>query len=125
MIREIHRIEPLSAIRVGFIMGIFTGFIFGLLEGAIIKLAVKTIGSEILPPGAESLAHLSGASLLLLAIVMGLLISLFFALMAGLLAIFYNWAARIFGGFEIHMDPEATGTSSTYSDPSDHDSLHE
>ena len=116
MIREIQRIEPLSAIRVGFFMGILTGFVFGILESLLLKSVAKSIGTELLPPGADTLVNMGGGATILLAIVTGLLCSLLFAMLGGLLAIFYNWAARVFGGFEIHMSAEARA-------PSDHTSV--
>ncbi|MFZ5433256.1 MAG: DUF3566 domain-containing protein [Calditrichota bacterium] len=127
MIREIRRIEPVSAIRVGFFIGLLSGFIFGLVEGTIIKAIAQSGGMGLLPQGAESLVNLQGGALVILAVVTGLVFSLLFALTGGLLTIFYNWSARLFGGIEMHMDaepappPASSDNSSAWDDDSKDD----
>ncbi|HEY3295818.1 MAG TPA: DUF3566 domain-containing protein [bacterium] len=103
MKREILRVEPASAVRIGFVVGLFTGFVAGLVEAVLLKAMSGTPGGSLLPPEAAPLANSSAGTLFLLAIVMGLLFSLIFAFLGALLAFAYNMAARSFGGIEFHM----------------------
>jgi len=101
--REILRIEPSSAMRIGFFIGLITGFLVGLLEAVLLKAMSGAQGAGILPAEAAPLAGSSATTLFLLAIVMGLLFSLIFALFGALIAVVYNIAARSFGGIELFM----------------------
>ena len=100
MKREILRIEPASAIRIGFVVGLFFGFIFGLVEAVLLKAMSGLPGTSMLPAEAAPLVNSGAGTLFLLAVVMGLLFSLIFAFLGALLAIAYNLAARFFGGLE-------------------------
>jgi hypothetical protein len=101
--REILRIEPASAIRIGFVVGLFAGLVMGLVEAVLLKAMSGIPGPSLLPPEAAPLMNSGAGTLILLAIVMGLLFSLIFAFLGALLAFAYNVAARAFGGIEFYM----------------------
>ena len=116
MKREIQRIEPVSAVRVGFILGLGLGVIFGLVEAVFLKLLAGSGGEAMLPAGAAELTKLSGGGILLLALSAGLM----FSPVAGarslgaLTAMFYNLAAHFFGGIEmILMETSRSRTTRT------------
>jgi hypothetical protein len=104
MKREIQRIEPVSAVRVGFILGLGLGVIFGLVEAVFLKLLAGSGGEAMLPAGAAELTKLSGGGILLLALSAGLMFSLICSLLGALTAMFYNLAAHFFGGIEMILD---------------------
>jgi hypothetical protein len=101
MRRELQRIEPWSAVRVGFFLGIPAGFLFGLLEAAFLK--TMTGQGATLPPEANALGDLSGGSVFMMALMMSVMCSLLFALTGGIGAMIYNLIARLFGGVEVRI----------------------
>lgn len=103
MKREIHHIEPWSAVRVGFFVGLLGGFLFGLLNGAIVKYLSGVVGSQMMTPEMTSVVNLSGGALFALAVVTSLISSLLFALLGFISALFYNIIAGLFGGLEIRV----------------------
>jgi hypothetical protein len=104
MKRELLRIEPMSAVRISFFLGLAAGFLFGLIEAILFKsLSASPAGSSLLPPEAQQMVTMSGAAIVLLAVVVGLVFSLIFAFAGALMAVFYNWLARMFGGLEFHL----------------------
>lgn len=128
MKKEITRIEPWSAVRVGFFFGLLSGFLFGLFNGFFIKLLAGTSASSMLPPDAKDLAGLSGGAMIALAIVMALIFSLLYAVIGVFGAMFYNAIAGLFGGLEYHTsgDPQAQpAPRETSSDADDEEPLHE
>jgi hypothetical protein len=101
--REIHHIEPWSAVRVGFFIGLLGGFVFGLLNGAIIKYFASVLGDKMMPPELMSMVNLSGGAIIALSIIMSLISSLIFAVLGLVAALCYNLIASLFGGLEIHV----------------------
>lgn len=101
--REITRIEPRSALRVGFFLGLLFGLLFGLYSAMVLKgmgeSGMKMFGEA----EAAQLKSLGGISTILLTLFMGLLGALFYSLVSGLCAIVYNLAARMFGGLEYQV----------------------
>ena len=108
---EVLRVEPRSAVRVGFLLGLLGGFVFGLIEVLLFRAVSRTGGESMLPPEAQELIGSGVGTLILVALVTGLIASLVFALMGGLTAIFYNLGARLFGGIEISLDEPAKESS--------------
>jgi len=108
---EISRIEPWSAVRIGFFMGLLCGFVLGLLEVAVFKSLSGAGGAGLLPPEASDLANMSGGMILVMAVVTGLLMSLVMSLLGGLTALFYNMVARLFGGLELHLSAQESATA--------------
>ena len=126
MKREIQRIEPASAVRIGFVVGLFAGFVMGLIEAVLLKAMSGAPGSSMLPPEAAPLANSSAGTLFLLAIVMGLLFSLIFALLGALTAFAYNLAARSFGGIEMYLSGDErleTHIAESVAPPEDEDDV--
>lgn len=125
MKREIQRIEPMSAVRVGFLVGLASGVVFGLLEAALFKTLSQSTGASFLPPEAADLVNLSGGGIIILAIVTGLFFSLVFAFLGAMTALLYNLAAHLFGGIEIFISgdeaPRADDTSPKSSWPENDD----
>jgi hypothetical protein len=121
MKREVQRIEPWSMARVGFFVGLLSGIVLALLEALLIKSLTGAGQSSALPPGAAELISLTGGGIVLLAITMSLFCSLSFALFGMLGAVFYNWAARLFGGVEITTDEPVAPEGSSEADDEDHD----
>jgi hypothetical protein len=103
---EIQRIEPRTALRVGFFVGLLLGFVIGLFEAAVFKSMSGVPGASALPADMQQLMSLSGSSIIMLAIVTSLMFSLIMALFCSLGAVFYNWAARLFGGIEFYLSDE-------------------
>jgi hypothetical protein len=104
MKREILRIEPTTAMRSGFVVGLLTGFVIGLVEAVLLRAMSGMPGSaSVLPAEAAPLVNSGAGTLFLLAVVMGLLFSLIFAFGGALIAIAYNLAARFFGGVELFL----------------------
>ena len=101
MRREIRRIEPWSAVRVGFFAGLVAGFIFGLLNGAIVKYLAGAMGTQMIPPDMMNVVNLSGGALIALALFTSLISSLMGAILGVFSAIMYNVIASMFGGLEI------------------------
>lgn len=106
MKREIHRIEPFSAVRVGFFFGLFIGFFFGLFNAAVVRFLAASYGQAFLPPGSDSIASMSGFTLFVFAVFTALTFSLLHAFIGLVFAWFYNVIARLFGGLEIHTLPD-------------------
>ncbi|MBK6766353.1 MAG: DUF3566 domain-containing protein [bacterium] len=101
--REITRIEPRSAVRVGFFLGLLFGLLFGLYSAVMLK-AMGDAGMKMFGESeAAQLKALGGVSTIFMMLFMGLLGALFHSLIAGLCAIVYNLAARMFGGIEYHV----------------------
>jgi len=123
MKREIMRIEPASAIRIGFVVGLFTGFALGLVEAVLLKAMSGMPGSSVLPAEAAPLMNSGAGTLFLLAVVMGLLFSLIFAFLGALMAIAYNLAARYFGGIEMHLSGDDIARPSVVASSEDEDSV--
>ncbi len=113
MKKEITRIEPWSAVRVGFFFGLLSGILFGLFNGFFIKLLAGTSASSMLPPDAKELSGFSGGAMIALAIVMGLIFSLLYAVVGALGAMFYNAIAGLFGGLEYHTSGDSPAQPST------------
>jgi ABC-type Fe3+ transport system permease subunit len=120
--REIQRIEPRSALRIGFFVGLLLGFVIGLFEAAIFK---SMSGAGGLPADMQQqLTALTGSSIIMLALVTSLMFSLLAAFLSTLGAVFYNWAARLFGGIEFHLSgDEAYESDEHHHEPyeDDHD----
>jgi hypothetical protein len=93
---EIQRIAPQSAVRVGFFVGIIAGFFFGLYASFI----MKEISSGTIPMNAQDFGALAEMSPVMMCLVMAMIGSLIYAAAGGLLAMFYNLIARLFGGIE-------------------------
>ncbi|MBK6909527.1 MAG: DUF3566 domain-containing protein [bacterium] len=115
MRREITRIEPRSAIRVGFFIGMLFGILFGLYSAVLLK-GMGDAGMQLFGAAdAAQLKSLTGVSTFLLALFMGLMGALFYSLISGLCAVVYNLAARWFGGIEYQVQeiedtlPNASG----------------
>jgi hypothetical protein len=126
--KEITRIEPWSAVRVGFFFGILLGLVFGLFNGVLIKYLSGTSASSLLPPDAKELSSFSGGAMVALAIVMALIFSLLWALIGAVGAIFYNAVANLFGGLEFRTGADDTPHSADSrmpSEPDDEDAPHE
>jgi hypothetical protein len=100
---EVLRVEPRSALRVGFLIGLLGGFVFGLFEVLFFRALSSGGGRALLPPEAQELVNSSGGGLVLVALVTGLISSLVCALAGGLTAVFYNLGARLFGGIEVSL----------------------
>ena len=100
MKKEISRIEPWSAVRIGFFFGLLSGFLFGIFSGYFSKMLADALGVAALPPDAQQMAGLSAGAIIALAILMGLIFSLVWAVLFALGAMFYNMIARLFGGIE-------------------------
>jgi hypothetical protein len=118
MKREIQRIEPVSAIRVGFLVGMVSGVIFGLIEVLLIKGISQGGGSSFLPVEAAELTNLSGGAMIVLSIVTGLIFSLIFAFLGAMMALLYNLAAHLFGGIEVFMSGDESAQTDTENDVS-------
>ncbi len=120
MKREIQRIEPMSVVRISFFLGLVAGFVFGLIEAILFKsLSSSPTGSSLLPPEAQQMVTMSGAAIVLLAVVVGLVFSLIFAFAGVLMAVFYNWISRLFGGIEVHLSGDTVrGMASDAADDS-------
>lgn len=101
--REITRIEPRSAVRVGFFLGLLFGILFGLYSAFLLK-GMGDAGLQMFG-GAEAaqLKSLGGVSTLFMALFMGLMGALFYSLVSGLCAVVYNLAAKWFGGIEYQV----------------------
>lgn len=127
MKREILRLEPVSAMRIGFVLGLFAGFVMGLVEAVLLKAMSGMPGSAaVLPPEAAPLSNAGAGTLFLLAVVMGLLFSLIFAFLGALMAIAYNLAARFFGGLELFLSGDERRESRAgerVSSPEDEDNV--
>lgn len=122
MKHEVLRIEPRSAMRIGFFVGLLGGFIFGLFETLIFRAMSSTGGSTILPPEARQLLESGSSALLLVAVITGLGSSLIVALFGGLTAIFYNMGSRLFGGLEVVLnEPPAEAAESVAQNEDEHD----
>jgi hypothetical protein len=104
--REIHHIEPWSAVRVGFFIGLLSGFVLGLLNGAMIKYFATILGDKMMPPELMTMVNLSGGAIIALSIIMSLISSLIFAVLGLVAALCYNLIASLFGGLEIHVTGE-------------------
>jgi hypothetical protein len=124
--REIQRIEPFSAVRVGFFFGLLFGFFFGLFNAAIVRFLAVSYGEAFLPPGSSGLADLSGLTLLIFAVFTALTFSLLYALLGLVMAWFYNLIARLFGGIEVHTQPDepAPGSRAKAVHVDDEEQLH-
>ncbi|MBI5058386.1 DUF3566 domain-containing protein [candidate division KSB1 bacterium] len=126
MTREIRRIQPFSAVRVGFFFGLAFGFVFGLFNGMIVSFIAQTYGPSFLPPGSESVGELGGGALIVLAIFAALMFSLLWAFTGLIFALLYNLIAGWFGGIEFSVidHPDATPVPTTDS-TDDEDDPHE
>jgi hypothetical protein len=100
---EVLRVEPRSAMRIGFLLGLLGGFVFGLLEVLFFRALSGAAGGGMLPPEAQALVSSGAGALILVALVTSLISSLIFALAGGLTAVFYNFGVRLFGGIELFL----------------------
>jgi hypothetical protein len=100
---EVLRIEPRSAMRIGFFVGLLGGIVFGLIETLLFRAMSSAGGNALLPPEAQQLIASGTGALLLVALITGLASSLIVALVGGLTAVFYNFGARLFGGLEFSL----------------------
>lgn len=101
--RELTRIEPRSAVRVGFFLGLLFGILFGLYSAVVLK-GMGDSGFEMFgSTEASQLKALGGVSTVFLALFMGLIGALFYSFLSWLGALVYNLAARWFGGIEYHV----------------------
>ncbi len=106
MKRELRRIEPWSAVRVGFFFGLIAGFLFGLLNAAIIKYFAGIMGDQAIPKDMMNLVNLSGGAIVALAIVSSLIFSLMGSVCGAIAAMCYNLIASLFGGVEISLSED-------------------
>jgi hypothetical protein len=113
MKREIQRIEPVSAVRVGFLVGLISGVIFGLIEVILIKGMSQSVGSSFFPAEAAELTNLNSGAMIVLAIVTGLFFSLIFAVVGAMFALLYNLSAHLFGGIEVFLSGDETAEEET------------
>lgn len=123
MKHELLRIEPRSAIRIGFFLGLLGGFILGVFEMLFFRAVSDAGGGAMLPAEAKALIGTGAGSYLMIGLVTGLVFSLIMALAGGLTAVFYNLAARMFGGVEMTLDdppPPARDADETDGDDSEH-----
>ncbi len=122
MRRELHRIEPWSAVRIGFFFGLFSGFLFGLLNAWAAKYLAEVYGKSLAPEGTDMTMFMSGQAVLFFAIIASLLFSLVWSALGGAFAMLYNLVARMFGGLEISvLDHSAQITrSAEHDDGVDH-----
>lgn len=109
--REITRIEPRSAIRVGFFLGLLFGVLFGLYSAFLLKGMGDTGLQMFGAAEAAQIKALGGVSAIFMALFMGLMGALFYSLVSGLCAVVYNLAARWFGGLEYHVQESDDGTT--------------
>lgn len=116
--REVTRIEPRSAVRVGFFIGLVIGLLFGLYSAALLKGMSESSLSLLGGADAAQIKSLGSVSTIFLMIFMGLIGALLHSLIAGLCAIVYNLSARMFGGLEYHVEeiPESGSTTSDHSE---------
>ena len=112
MKREILRIEPKSALKIGFFMGLLGGFIFGMFEAYLIQALA---GSKILPAEASQIGELGTASIIMLAVMMALISSLLGSFVGAIVAVFYNYVTRLFGGLEITLTDDPVKPQTNYS----------
>jgi hypothetical protein len=103
MKRELLRIEPWSAVRVGFFFGLLIGFAAALFEVFLLKSLSGTSAKSLLPPEASQMVGMSGGAIAAMAVIMALFFSLLIAFLSGLGAIFYNAITRWFGGIEFAL----------------------
>ena len=119
--REITRIEPRSAVRIGFFLGLVVGLLFGLYSAAVLK-GLSDSGMALLGDAETAqLKELGGISTVLLLIISALLGALFHSLIGGLCAIVYNLSARFFGGIEYHVQELGDSVSTGPNDRRDDD----
>jgi len=119
MRREITRIEPRSAVRVGFFLGLLFGVLLGLYSSLVLK-GMGEQGAQLLGSAeAAQIKELAGVSTILLAVFMGLMGALLHSLIAGLCAVVYNLAARWFGGIEYHVQETEDSLPSTSGEMND------
>ena len=122
MKHEVLRIEPRSAMRIGFFIGLLGGFVFGLVETLIFRAMSGASTGITLPPEAQQLIESGAGALLLVALITGLASSLIVALLGGLTAIFYNMGTRLFGGLEVSLsEPPAEPASEVEQDGEERD----
>lgn len=107
--RHIERIEPVSAVRMGFFIGLVVGVCFGLLNLYVMRTLSGIAGSNMLGEMMQDAAGMSVFSMVLSVIAAALMSSLFHAALGGVLALVYNTAARYFGGIEVTLTEEAAG----------------
>jgi hypothetical protein len=124
MKREIMRIEPVSAVRIGFMLGLGLGVIFGIVEAVVFKLLANSGSESMLPAGTAELTKLSGGGVVILALSTGLMFSLVFSLLGALVAMFYNIAAHFFGGIEMILDGDEPEAESDDDEPPAEDEDH-
>ena len=126
MTREIRRILPFSAVRVGFFFGLAFGFLFGLFNGLIVSFIAETYGPSFLPAGSENVGNLSGGALFILAIFAALMFSLIWAFTGLVFALLYNLIAGWFGGIEFTvLDHPDHGNRPAVANTDDEDAPHE
>jgi len=101
--REITRIEPRSAIRIGFFLGLLFGALFGVYSAVLLKGMGDTGLQMFGATEAAQIKSLGGVSTIFMAMFMGLIGALFYSLVSGLCAVVYNLAARWFGGIEYQV----------------------
>jgi hypothetical protein len=117
--RELTRIEPRSAVRVGFFLGLLFGVLFGLYSAFLLK-GMGDAGLQMFGASeASEIKALGGVSTIAMALIMGLMGALFYSLVSGLCAIVYNLAARWFGGVEYHVQETEDEEPVTFSSRND------
>ncbi len=127
MKRELQRVEPWSAVRIGFFIGLLGGFLLGLLNGVLVKYMAGVLGEKVMPPELMNMAHLTGGAIFVLGIIMALMSSLFFAVLSLVAAICYNVIAHLFGGLEMEVagDEPAPRDTATSTPTDDDEAGHE
>lgn len=115
MNREIRYILPASAMRVGFLLGLMGGVVLGFVQVLLFRMVGATMSGLLPAAEAEQLTQMSGGTIVLLAIVTGLVFSVVGTIAGGLTAVFYNLAARWFGGIVVDVAGEEPAEESRLS----------
>lgn len=98
--RELQRIEPRTALRAGFFLGLLFGCLFGLYAAWVLKGIGDTGAGLLSAAETEQMKAIGGGSTVLLCLISALVGALVHSLIAGLAAVIYNISSKWFGGIE-------------------------
>lgn len=105
MRKELSRIEPRSVVKISFFLGFGLCFLIGLFYGFFLKGTAGTTDS-LFPNGETPFGELTWGGVWLSAFLIALAGSVFYAIIGGVIAVLYNFVARLFGGIEIQVTDE-------------------